>query len=642
MLPRLFLLFAVCQAQSLPDLVAAVRSEVKPDHAMTRMREVWETDRWFTFPKFHETARNLQRALTDAGLADAEILHAPADGVTQAGYWTMPLAWDARAARLEIVDPPVDPEHRVLADFERIPASLCMWSGPTPPEGVTAELVEQPGAIAGKFVLTARNPAGEKWRLARDGALGVVNAFSENPSLSAGRQWINSWGDNGWAFTKGNAPLPCFSVTPGQAAFLRDLMKKHGRVRIQAFAGTRYYSDTYPYVTAVIPGAIPDAGEVLVLGHTAEQGAHDNATGVAAMVEALASLNRLIAAGKLPRPRRAIRILAMGELYASMHYVQSHPERIRRTVAAFCVDTPAASYDLAGTEYTFYLNPHAARSYTDALILKIAALYFPSVRRPFHSRPFMSGTDTFLADPMIGVPTVWPYSGTGVNTHHNSEDKPETVDPRSLRDLTIVTAAYLYAIAAAGEPEALQFAELAATRGHSAIVDAAARAIDRLAAGATPALLHTALDSIDYQRDREIDAVRSVARLAPADTTALAGDLHSFAESQKRRVARFARVSPEAPPPSPRDAEAAAIVVRRKRFGTLPLDDLAPDRREGFPSGAWDTRLITALYWCDGKRTLAEVVRLTEHELGPSSFDWVGYFRFLERKGYVDLLAPVK
>jgi len=88
--------------------------------------------------------------------------------------------------------------------------------------------------------------------------------------------------------------------------------------------------------------------------------------------------------------------------------------------------------------------------------------------------------------------------------------------------------------------------------------------------------------------------------------------------------------------PDPQLSEAVKIVVRRKRFGTLPLDDLAPDQREGYPSGAWDVVPTTALYWCDGRRNLAEVIHLTRMELGPTNFDFVGYFRFLRKKGYVD------
>src|SRR5262249_54194024 len=159
--------------------------------------------------------------------------------------------------------------------------------------------------VKGKLVLTAENPAGFKWLLARKGALGAINAFTENPDLRDGRQWINAWGDNGWAFIKGSAPLLCFSISPRQAEYLRGLLRKGG-VRVKGKFKGRYYSGGYPWVRAVLPGASAEE-EVLTLGHTSEQGAHDNATGVAAMLESLAPLNRLIEWGKLPRPRRSIR-----------------------------------------------------------------------------------------------------------------------------------------------------------------------------------------------------------------------------------------------------------------------------------------------------------------------------------------------
>src|SRR6266404_2071750 len=157
---------------SLDDVVQAIRSEIKPDQAMDIMRHVYTMDRWFTYPKFEETAAYLNRTMGDLGLKNVELLGAPADGVTQAGFWTMPLAWDAKSARLEIIDADLSPEERVLADFQKIPTSLGMWSGPTAPEGVTAEVVEVHGAdeaaiakmlLRGKLVLTDQNPAGFKW-----------------------------------------------------------------------------------------------------------------------------------------------------------------------------------------------------------------------------------------------------------------------------------------------------------------------------------------------------------------------------------------------------------------------------------------------------------------------------------------------
>jgi hypothetical protein len=499
--------------------------------------------------------------------------------------------------------------------------------------------------IKGKLVLTDFNPAGSKSALVKAGALGAINVFTENSQLPNGRQWINAWGDSGWGFTKTSTPLLSFAITPAQTRLLRELLAA-GPVRVRATVDTRYGEGSYPYVTGVVRGDGPE--EVLTLAHTSEQGAHDNATGVAATLEAVSTLNRLISNGKLRRPRRSIRILLMPEMYGSMHYVASNPERIRRTIAAMCVDTPAAAYEIAGTEYSFHLNPYVAKSFTDALILKIAETYFPLVKRPWHEKPFTTGTDTYLAEPMIGVPTVWSYSGSGVETHHNSEDTPDRVDVRSLQDLSIVTAAFLYTTASAGNDDARWLAELSETRGYHQIVKRAERLLD-------PSIrrLSQADEELAFAVGREQQAVSSVLRLVPAAQRAeieqslrpALARLESFGKQQKERVRQAMQRRAGASQadanvePDRLTSDAAKIVVRRKRFGTVPLDDLPVDRWEGQPSGAWATVPTIALYWCDGKRTLAEVARLTQFELGPTNFDFVSYFRFLRKNGYVDFVA---
>jgi hypothetical protein len=307
----------------------------------------------------------------------------------------------------------------------------------------------------------------------------------------------------------------------------------------------------------------------------------------------------------------------MGEMYGSMHYVAHNPERIRRTVAAMCVDTPAGPYALSGTEYTFHMNPHVAKDFTDALILKVAATYFPLVNRPWHEKAFATGTDSYLAEPMVGIPTVWSYSGSGIETHHNSEDTPDRVDARSLRDLSVVTAAFLYFIANADEAEALWLANLSEDRGYQEILKNTAK---------------------QYAADRERQSVLSVLRLVPE---ARRQTLKDKLEPMLARLTRFAneqeqRIQQQADRAQQANNEAAKIIVRRKRFGTIPLDDLPHDKWEGQPSGAWALTPTIALYWCDGKRTLAEVQRLTEAELGPTKFDFVSYFQFLRKNGYVE------
>jgi hypothetical protein len=228
---RLSLLFAIivaCLTSSLAfsqtpvsvtSLLRTLRESVDVDQAMRDMKAMWDTDRWFTFPKFEETAKNVAAMMKRAGLEDVEIDNPPADGVTQAGFWTMPLAWDVHVGTLEIVEPQLPAEQRVLADYQKVPSSICMWSGPTPAGGVVTDVVlaDDVGAAAarsdlkGKLVLGGRN---SKRALAKAGALGLISEMTENRDLVDDRGWVNSFGDNGWSFTKDSSPLVCFSITP--------------------------------------------------------------------------------------------------------------------------------------------------------------------------------------------------------------------------------------------------------------------------------------------------------------------------------------------------------------------------------------------------------------------------------------------
>jgi hypothetical protein len=661
----------------LAKLIAEIRAEVNGSEALDFVTRLYEKDRWANFAKFQESAEYLQKTMTEIGLRNVELLSAPADGVTQFGFWTMPLAWDVKQARLEIVEPAAPPEMRVLADYGKEPASLIMWSGPTPPGGLTAEVVELKPAtlqqlrrldVRGKMVL-AEPPldlaqrGALKSALYRMGAAGMISDVSENPDLTNSHYWMNAWGDYGWGFTKASSPLVGFSIAPRQGGYLRNLLAGGAKVRVKAVAETRYYSGRYPYVTGVIQGTGSEE-EVLELGHAFELGAQDNSTGVAGMLEAVAALERLIEAGRLPRPKRSIRILAMPEDYGSSAYISTHMERMKRTIGAINLDTPAGPYDET-PGYSFAMNPDVSRSYQDALMMRIAENYYAGIPRRFPRWALYRATsDSYLSDPAIGVPTLAALGSSGaVNVHHNSADTLDRVDPRSLRDLSAVVAGFLYYLASSGDREIPWLAEITLDRSYENATRAAAPYLDRIAAAANADALgrelYAGLAKIDYNADRDRDALLSVLRLAsPADgaktRAAIDPSLQSigrFADEQCERLRQAvdrratelgasAPVKPVAPPADPRRAEAGQMVVKRKRFGPVTLDDLALDQREGFPGFAGTPTPLPLLTWCDGKRPLAEVIRLIELEQGPMDFDFVAYFQFLARRGYVDLLSP--
>jgi hypothetical protein len=187
-------------------------------------------------------------------------------------------------------------------------------------------------------------------------------------------------------------------------------------------------------------------------------------------------------------------------------------------------------------------------------------------------------------------------------------------------------------------------AEVALSRGYTQVTAAAQKILDRIAlaegAESLGKLLHEGHERMDYSLDRESQSVRSAWDLREG-----LADLGAFVQQQKARLERAIReratalwlgvVQPVLPARNP---EAEKIVVRRKRMGTITLDDLPQDQREHFPAASFWGVPVSALYWCDGKRNLAEVIRLTELEMGPQQFDFLGYFRFLERHGYVDFV----
>ena len=444
----------------------------------------------------------------------------------------MPLAWDVKAAKLEVAEPAVPEDMKVLADYHQEPASLVMWSGATPAGGITAEVVElKPPTmeqlkridVKNKMVLTdpplsLSQRGALKAALYKLGAAGMISYATENPDLINGHYWVNAWGDAGWGFTKASSPLVGFSITPRKGAYLSNLLAQGKTIRVKALADTRYYSGQYPAITAVIPGTDPGE-EVLELGHAFELGAQDNSTGVAAMLEAVATLRRSIDAGRLPRPKRSIRILVMSEDYGSSAYVSTHMDQMKRTVGAMCLDTPAGPYDETGG-YTFVLNPDVSRSYQDALILHAAESYYAGLPQRFPRWiPYRPRSDSYLSDPIIAVPTITATGSTGAESlHHNSEDTLKHVDERSLRDLSSVVATFLYSLASATDKEIPWFAEITMDRSDENLTRVAATYLGRMGAAQTGEAvgiqLSGGIDHLMYNSDRDCEALLSVLRLA--------------------------------------------------------------------------------------------------------------------------------
>ncbi|MHB9027601.1 MAG: M28 family peptidase [Candidatus Latescibacterota bacterium] len=671
-------------ATDLPALFQAVQGELSGNRARDYVMRIWVHDKWCTLPEWWKAAEETASIMRERAFDEVALDGVPADGRTRFGGWTMPLGWEVKQATLEVVEPAGLPdEFRYLCNWQDNPTSLNVWSAPTPPEGILTELALMEGFdpaelsklnAKGKIVLTGAYTRGLKRYLDPNGILGFVsdNIEGNNRDFINANQWLNGWTDKpGWWFNDYDSRNNfCFSISQKKANYLRDLLRRGRTVRVRAKIDSRYYSDgKLPILTGLIRGSGSEGEEVLITGHLNEWGANDNASGVSASIEAVGVLNDLIKSGKLPRPRRSIRLLFGAEMYGSIPYVVKNlPKMQGKIITAVCCDTPAADYDAATTMLTICLNPNVCPSYTDAVFPEIARLYYAryAPTRPFRTEPFQMGTDTYFCEPLIGAPTHYIGYDNGGHLHHNSMDTIENVDPRTLRELAFLNAAYLYFMADAGIDDLPWIADLASGRGIGVISDKVAAATARLRDAKDGAAFGRAFakgsESIEYHTGQQKMALAGIERLVPSGNKAqvrafLASSLRNLDEYGRMALRQFRdtaaeranaagmTITPYVRPEASWEKEAASLVPKRSIPGTLFFVEIpqAEWKEVASPPVFWSAGnwAAASYWWVDGKRNLKEIKHLCEIEAGRpmDTFNLVNYYRFLEKYKYVELVG---
>lgn len=560
---------------------------------------IYENDRWFRNSSFLKTASYCEDAMRRAGLAQVEQLPLKADGRTAYGGWVISRAWDARSARLFLTD---DPE-TVLADYESVPCCLSMYSAPTPPEGVSAEIVhvEDPADapdVKGKLIFTGRAPRELARFAAENGALGIVSDFIPlTPGVRDSLDQVpgvSRW-ENDFITPKNDLHLFAFNLSPENGKWLRRLIHERGTMHLTAQVDSEEYDGVLPTTSGCIPGADPALEEVLVYGHLYEPGANDNASGCALILETARCLAEGIASGALPRPRRTIRFAMGHECGGSTGYLVSHPER------RACLSIIA---DMVGTEavdnakLSIWHNPLTSWSFMDSALIDLLNrcrdTYEPSF--DWEERPFAVGTDNMLGDPCWRMPTIALITEPALS-YHSSMDTPDRIEESVMHRNAMVLGAFILRCADLG-PE-----------------DAALKDLIR----PYMAALYDGSDSPEKRALRESAAQRAEEELAALIS---GGSRPTFRE----------------PPLVPPSDEAARIPVRDVP-GCLTFAD-KPVLRTCPWQPAWSTELNLPLFWADGKRTLWEIACLSGWEEGDpdvsSRFARLGeYFDVLAEYGYI-------
>ena len=600
---------------------------------MATVRDVVQTDRWNSFDRFGETTATLTNRYEAAGVR-VEVESIQTGGRLGSGRWIIREAADVASATVDVVHPLAE---RVL-DWQENPWHVIQWSAATPACGLRLRLVildqvediqRQPiDGLTGAIVLTKLDPRAHLGLLAAKGAAAVITDRPV-PNLPSAVAWTKfGWG--AIPLEHAAARLVGFAISEQQGARLRRLAQQHGPLTLHVRADIRKYVGSHDVVCGLIEGAGDPQDEVWAIAHSAEPGAIDNASGVAITLEIARVIEGLIAAGKLARPKRTIRLVNAYECYGFFAYLE-RVRRLQTPLAGACIDTVGSQPAVCNGRLEWHATIPMSAGFVDrvgAAILRAGVRqHKPGYR--VHLERFMSTSDTLIGDPQYGFPCPWitthhRQSGRGFNAYHSSADVEALLSPRGLETCAASMAAYLYYLADMGSREV---GELVRTETQHFLSVLQKKKRPRAEA--------------EYVREAHSRSVRRLTRwlwgghrrevLAAMD----AGERHVSAAAARpgkraRRTAQARLVPRRTAVLSPTAENAPAAINAR-----IAATQLAP----------W------ALFWADGRRNVGEIAECIACEEadyragprtdGPVAVDRVyEYFAAHAELGYAELIDP--
>ena len=673
------------------SVLEELRGEVSGGIALGFVSEITRHHRIQGSPGFRAAVEYVVETLRGYGL-EGGVRRYPADGESYAWSCLLFREWWCRDAELWLREP--ESERRPLARWSESKLSLIQRSYPTPPEGVEAEVVyvgrgEEPRDyrgldVEGRIVLTDGRIS-RVYELAVEdrGAIGIIYygmrvfpPVRREGDLDDALQYTSFW----WSYEA----KPCFGfvLPPRRGRWLRDLIKRQRRrgksVKVWAKVDAGFKRGSIEVGEAWIEGE--GEGEVVIVAHIChpQPSANDNASGCAAAMEAARALQKLIAEGRLKRPRRTIRFLFVPEMTGTYAWLAENEHRIGKMVAALNLDMVGENQELCGSSLILEWTPDASASYVNPLLEAIldelkgefknfsGTAVYPLYR--WAVTPFSGGSDHYIfSDPSVGVPCPmiiqWPD-----RFYHTSLDTVDKVDPGMLGRAALMAATYAYFIASAGRVEVRWMMEETVNRYRRRILERGQRiltkALNEGEGERAERVLAEALERVRrellYEAERGIEALESMGRLgveldeeamercrralrdtAKGEAKRIEEAIRDYASERGLRLRRIRRRRRRI------EVEADAMKPRRRFRGPISIEPwlrkLPKEDREAY----WrlnkkyresQIQGVLAQYWADGHRSLLEIARLIELEIGRCDLQYLmELFRLYEKMGLVTL-----
>ncbi|MFH1764328.1 MAG: M28 family peptidase, partial [Gemmatimonadota bacterium] len=376
----------------------------------------------------------------------------------------------------------VSPIRQKLASYKDMTAMLAngsqnadvtaplIWVGMGSPEELDRL------TVAGKIVVTEGSIGGvHQAACVERGALGVVSIANGRPNFDPIQiPWsgIRGRGADGGETKFG------FFIPPREAEVLKRRLMAGEEITVRAQVETT----THPYElqdpVAHIPGTDPNAPEVILSAHLFEgyvkQGANDNKSGSAGILEVARVLHTLIDEGRIPRPKRTIRFLWGPEFSGTGPWVRENRGIMEKTLANINMDMVGEWLTLNKAYMrlmrTTYGQPHFINDVMENYYRYVGEANNERIqnRSGFYKvpdrivaptgadEPFYYSIETHYGASDHMVFNDWGVQVPGVmmivwpdQWYHTSGDRIDKVDPTQMKRVAVIGAAAAYTVASA-------------------------------------------------------------------------------------------------------------------------------------------------------------------------------------------------
>ncbi|MCG6955231.1 MAG: M28 family peptidase [Gemmatimonadetes bacterium] len=393
--------------------------------------------------------------------------------------------------------------------------------------------------VDGKFVLSGASTGATYREAVQHGAIGVlgVNAIGFQRSQDFPNEIVSST-------VNAQEGTVAWSVTPEVQRNLAAMLARGDSIAIRSIVKSVEVPYKNEYVHAEIPGDGSTTQETAISCHLYEgvikQGANDDNSGCALILEVGRAYMKLVAEGKLPRPQRTINFQFVPEISGTNAYLNAHPDKAKAIIGTLNFDMEALRVSMSRSFWIMQRTPDSFPSYLNDIAQSMME-YIADISRErvrfrsggyAPSEPVEStrgskdafyikidkhyGASDHVTYMQHGIPAVmfitWPDMW-----YHSSEDTPDKQDPTQYKRAAAVALGSLAVLSDGTDAMAARVAQENVGRGLARMGESHTKGMGYLADATDAASLVTAYkearNAVTHQAAIEKDVVQSASVL---------------------------------------------------------------------------------------------------------------------------------